>query len=264
MEIKQIFTQSPLRNFSYLIIGQDHRRVVCIDPYDSDSLINFCAQENLIITDIVNTHEHWDHTKGNAGLSNHFKGCKIWAHANGLSCIEGATQSLKANDRLEFSEHEYLQVLDTPGHTFAHVCLLSVSKGKVTGVFSGDTLFNAGVGNCRNGGDPNILYETISQQFGELSDDVIVYPGHDYMENNLDFTLSVEPENQEALHLLDRVKASDGNFIQTQMGDERKFNTFLRLQENSVRKGLEIKFPSATFTDKKNTFLKLRQLRDQW
>ena len=31
-------------------------------------------------------------------------------------------------------------------------------------IFSGDTLFNAGAGNCHNGGDPNLLFTTFAEQ----------------------------------------------------------------------------------------------------
>ena len=54
--------------------------------------------------------------------------------------------------------------------------------------FSGDTLFNAGAGNCHNGGHPEELYETFSRQLDALGEDTLVYPGHDYLSNNLAFT----------------------------------------------------------------------------
>ena len=48
--------------------------------------------------------------------------------------------------------------MDTPGHTMCHICLRSHTDQPA--LFSGDTLFNAGAGNCHNGGDPGELYTT--------------------------------------------------------------------------------------------------------
>ena len=62
-------------------------------------------------------------------------------------------------------------------------------------MFSGDTLFNAGAGNCHNGGHPAELFETFEKQLNALGDNTLIYPGHDYLLNNLAFTLDREPDN---------------------------------------------------------------------
>src|SRR5712675_192233 len=49
---------------------------------------------------------------------------------------------------------------------------------------------NAGAGNCHNGGNPEDLYATFVAQLAKLPDATRVYPGHDYIENNLRFTLA--------------------------------------------------------------------------
>ena len=70
-----------------------------------------------------------------------------------------------------------------------HICLLAHTDQPA--LFSGDTLFNAGAGNCHNGGHPDELYETFDQQLSKLRDDTLVYPGHDYLVNNLRFHYTV-------------------------------------------------------------------------
>ena len=126
--------------------------------------------------------------------------------------------------------------------------------------FVGDTLFNAGVGHCRSG-NAEILYQTISQQFHRLADNVVVYPGHDYLENNLRFTLSLEADNLDAQAWLQRAVESDPTVapITTCIGDERLFNSFFRLDSPEVRKRLDC----LTATDEQ-VFVALRSLRDIW
>ena len=47
-----------------------------------------------------------------------------------------------------------------------------------------------------------MLYQTINSIYDQLDDELIVYPGHDYLENNLKFTLSIE-DNVHARQLLE-------------------------------------------------------------
>ena len=90
-----------------------------------------------------------------------------------------------------------MRCLDTPGHTRAHLCLYGEAAGDAPpALFSGDTLFNAGAGNCIHGGDPLLLYETFSGRLSQLPATTRVFPGHEYLLRNLDFTLDREPSNQ--------------------------------------------------------------------
>ena len=61
MKIHQIYTQSFLRNFSYIIELED-RSAMVIDPWEAGVVNSLLAENNLRLTTIINTHEHWDHT----------------------------------------------------------------------------------------------------------------------------------------------------------------------------------------------------------
>ena len=105
-----------------------------------------------------------------------------------------------AGDVINVGTSVELECLDTPGHTMSHICLLSHTDQPA--LFSGDTLFNAGAGNCHNGGHPSELYETFSKQLDKLTDETLLYPGHDYLINNLKFTLDREPDNTIAASMI--------------------------------------------------------------
>ena len=154
--------------------------------------------------------------------------------------------------------------MDTPGHTFCHICLRS--HGDEPALFSGDTLFNAGAGNCHNGGDVNQLYTTFADQLSKLPDATRLYPGHDYIENNLKFTLAREPDNAAAKALLPGVAGQDpATSAVTTLGQEKEFNTFLRLGSASVIAQLRVDFPDLPEQpDARTVFVKLRELRNKW
>jgi len=71
-------------------------------------------------------------------------------------------------------------------------------------LFSGDTLFNAGVGNCIHGGDPVLLYESFADCCRSCRWHARV-SRHEYLLRNLGFTLDREPSNQAARELAQRV-----------------------------------------------------------
>ncbi len=146
----------------------------------------------------------------------------------------------------------------------SHICLLS--KTDQPALFSGDTLFNAGAGNCHNGGHPNELYDTFHNQLEKLDVETLIYPGHDYLINNLRFTLDREPDNPTAAAMIDRYEAQDPNDAHiTTLAEERQVNTFFRLDSPSVIAGLREKFPEIGATpDARTVFLKLRELRNSW
>jgi len=154
--------------------------------------------------------------------------------------------------------------MDTPGHTMCHICLRSHTDQPA--LFSGDTLFNAGAGNCHNGGDPGELYTTFSRQLAALPADTLIYPGHDYIETNLKFTLSREPDNDSARERLARVAGHDpATSAVTTIEEEKRFNTFFRLDSPGVIAKLRESYPDLPDRpDPRTVFLKLRELRNSW
>jgi len=259
MKIHQLYTHNELRNFTY-IIELDNQDALVIDPWDADVINSELSARSLILKTIINTHEHWDHTQGNKALVGEHQ-CEVWAHNNGKGKIPGLTRTLFAGEKIDLESDNQLLVLDTPGHTFAHLCFILLEQGTATAVFTGDTLFNAGVGHCR-GGNEEVLYKTISEQFQTLDDSIMVFPGHDYLENNLRFTLNFEPDNSNAISWLAKVQAGDyqpGN-LRTTIGDEKTFNSFLRLDNPQIIQNLNLSEQS----DGKSVFLALRAKRDNW
>ncbi len=127
-------------------------------------------------------------------------------------------------------------------------------------------LFNAGAGNCHNGGDPGLLYETFVNQLARLPDATRVYPGHEYMARNLAFTLDREPKNAEAAKALESAKNHDPAKARvTTLGEEKRVNAFLRLQNPEVIARLRERFPEiGEKPDARTVFVKLRELRNAW
>ena len=262
MIVEQIWTNNAYRNFNYLIACSETGEALAIDPLDHRKCLTRAKECGWTITQVLNTHEHGDHTGGNDSVIA-ATNAKLLAHHNAKDKIRGMDRGLGAGDMVQFGTIE-LEVLDTPGHTMSHVCLLS--HGDSPALFCGDTLFNAGAGNCHNGGHPHELYETFANQLDRLPENTRIYPGHDYIVNNLQFTLDREPDNRAAKDMLVEIENQDpNNALVTTLSMEREFNTFFRLSSRTVIERLRQDFPNLPDNpDRKTVFLKLRELRNQW
>ena len=263
MLVEQIWTGNAYRNFNYLIACPETGEALAVDPLDHRKCLARAKERGWTIRQILNTHEHGDHIGGNRAMIE-ATGAKLLAHANAKGKIPGIDRGLAAGDVIKVGNTVELESLDTPGHTMSHVCMLSHTE--TPALFCGDTLFNAGAGNCHNGGHPNELYHTFASQLSRLPDETLVYPGHDYIANNLAFTLDREPDNHKAKALLDEVKDQDPDeALVSTLALEKEINTFFRLTSPSVIARLRDAFPDLPDEpDAKTVFLKLRELRNDW
>ncbi|CAB1275434.1 hydroxyacylglutathione hydrolase [Candidatus Nitrosacidococcus tergens] len=262
MIIEQIWTGNAYRNFNYLIACPETGEALAIDPLDYTKCLAIAKNHGWQITQILNTHEHGDHIGGNQKLITQTN-AKLLAHSNAKNKIQGINWGLNAGDIVTVGKTVELEVLDTPGHTLSHICLYAHTD--TPALFCGDTLFNAGAGNCHNGGNPSVLYHTFINQLTKLPDSTLIYPGHEYIVNNLNFTLHYEADNQKAESLLRKIQNQDPNnpFVST-LGLEKEINTFFRLHSLSIVNNLQKIFSDLADVNPETIFLKLRELRNVW
>jgi hydroxyacylglutathione hydrolase len=265
-------------NFFYAIIDESGEAAL-VDPIDGARAVEYIAAEGLELAAVINTHFHHDHVLGNDAVFEAFPEAQLWAGSGDADRIE-AQQSRRVDRRLGAGDvvrvgAAELEILDTPGHTPGHISVLGAGH-----LFSGDTIFAGGVGNCSFGGDPGVLFRTFRDVLGSLSDDVIFYPGHDYSLRNLEFIASIEPDNQGALDLLaeerSRSAADDSVGHRRQLtlrtlGEERGYNPFFRVGDEELIRRLESERPEvfaqamdASTSREEAAFRALRELRNRW
>jgi len=207
MRIKQFRYSSD--NLGYLIYGE--KTALAIDGGAVEQMLSFLEENCLELKIITNTHSHGDHTCGNREL----------AEASDAEFINVGELPSRGTLPLEDSS---IDVIHTPGHTADSVCFYG------SGVLvSGDTLFNAKVGRCFTG-DVRAFYDSIGKLL-ELPGDTLIYAGHDYVEEYLEFARMVEPSNSFIDPYLRRY---DPALVFAELRDELKVDPFLRLNEPSV------------------------------
>ena len=263
MHVERIWPDTELRNYHYLVVCEETGEALAVDPWDAELMLATARKHGWSITQIFNSHHHHDHCAGNERLRE-ATGARVLAHTGAAQIIGDVDIGLAGGDVVRVGRSIELECLDTPGHTMSHICLFAHADKPA--LFSGDTLFNAGVGNCSGGGDPVTLYETFASRISQLPDATQIYPGHEYLLNNLGFTLAREPGNEAARQLKEKLAQTAALAMPlTTLGEEKNFNTFLRLGNAQIIAGLRASFPDLPEQPTpRDVFIRLRQLRNSW
>ncbi|WP_020587685.1 hydroxyacylglutathione hydrolase family protein [Desulfobacter curvatus] len=204
-------------NLGYLVYSENC--AIAIDPGAPDKMAKFASEKNISIEIVTNTHTHADHTQGNNALvkrtNARFIDCTTFSHGQVLD-LKDATG---------------LEVISTPGHTMDSLCF----KGDRF-VVTGDTLFNATVGNCFSG-DLESFFKSLKQLMA-LPGDTLVYAGHDYVLDSLKYAKIIEPDNPDLNWYAD---AYNPDHVVSRLSDELKVNPYLRFDTSSMIERLKDK-----------------------
>lgn len=227
-----------LDNYSYIVTDDKTNTTIVVDPGDAEPVYNYLKQENIIPQAVLVTHKHWDHSGGNAAMKGYFPGIKIYGGAN--DNVPNVTNTVNDGETLEFGNLKF-SVQVTPGHTVGHVVYLLDGSpfGTQDSLFSGDHLFLSGCGRMFEGSAATMLKSL--DNVSEVDKNTLVWPGHEYADDNLDFACHIDPDNADAKNKFLWVKDQRNKRLCTcpsTMEEELAYNPFLRTKQESVLKSL--------------------------
>lgn len=210
--IKQ-FTFNHFEVNCYLIVDEATKQCAIVDPaceasFEDAQLTQYIAQEQLQVTHILLTHAHVDHIAGLRQVCEHYKlpvtmhaeGRKLLKQAEAYGSVMGfAVDNMGDLEVAEIADGEIIHVgsIDiecryVPGHCPGSMCYVVPSD---KAVITGDALFHFSIGRTDlPGGDYPTLIEKLKSRVLTLPDDYRVLPGHG---------------------------------IASQIGNEKKYNSFL-------------------------------------
>ena len=125
--------------------------------------------------------------------------------------------------RLSFQTQPRIQVIATPGHTATSVCYyIRPTKDSPGILFTGDTLFTGGCGRIFES-NAETMWNSL-KKIAALPNDTLVYPGHNYTQENYQFALTIDPQNQPIRNLLGKANFTPPSTI----AQEKQTNIFLQ------------------------------------
>ncbi len=217
---------------NYLYIVHDTNAALAVDPGSAQPVRSFLREHDLLLSAILITHHHGDHTGGVSQLQEE-TGCTVLGPK--IRGVGNVNTPVNDGDEKDIAGI-LVRVIAVPGHTKDHVVYYIPA---LNAVFTGDTMFVAGCGRLF-GGSAKEMYDSL-QKIAALGDDVNVYCGHDYTEENLRFALTVEPGNEYVKEKLAKVRdilSRDGYTVPSTIAEEKKINVFLGASDVKVFAGL--------------------------
>ena len=183
-------TVGPVMTNCYIIACEETKKAAVIDPGgDAKRILDAVKRMGVEVVYVLNTHGHFDHTLANdpivtatgAPLAIHEADAPMLAQGGGAAWFGMRGSSSKASLYLHEGDvlkvgNLQLQVLHVPGHSLGGVAFYIASEGVV---FSGDALFNMGIGRTDlPGGDYDQLIASIQTKLFALPGETVVYSGH--------------------------------------------------------------------------------------
>lgn len=208
MELK-IYNVGFLGINTYILLDNDSKEAVIIDlGGDYKPIKKDIDKSGCKVKFVLNTHGHFDHLYGEVQFQKDFPDIPVYMHKDDMIHVNHIDVEMALwgfNNPVEpvkiagfIDENSELsigcnkiQVLHTPGHSNGSLSYYTDGK-----LFSGDALFQRSIGRTDlYDGDYNKLISSIKTKLLTLDDDTIVFPGHG---------------------------------PSTTIGEEKKYNTYLR------------------------------------
>ena len=202
MIFKQVF-DTKTSTYTYVIASAKGREAVIIDPVIENvkEYIELLKELDLKLVKVIDTHIHADHVTGASKLKQATNCVTIMGEHTPSEAVE---IKVKDNELIKIDDLE-IKSIYTPGHTSESYSFLLDNY-----LFSGDALLINGTGRTDfQNGNSKDSYHSIFDKLLKLSEDTLLYPGHDY----------------------------NGKKVST-IGNEKKFNP--RLQVKNVDEYIEI------------------------
>lgn len=210
-------------NYTWLLYEEETKNALLVDPGDFTPIDSIIKDKHLNLQSLLITHHHSDHTGGLRQFKETYS-CQVFAPMKERDRISEATHYVQDMEQISIGFAQFI-VINTPGHTLGSICYYDANL-KI--LFTGDTLFSLGCGRLFEG-SPDQMFQSL-QRIKSLPDDTLVYPAHEYTEDNGRFALSLAPNNlalQKRFEQVKQLRDAHKPTLPVLLETEKKLNPFL-------------------------------------
>jgi len=242
-------------NYAYIIRDEQTNKNILVDAPEHAPIERYLDDKDMNLDFILITHHHSDHIDG----INHLKlkyspkviGAKRDRHRLPQLDIE-----VEEGKQLTIGSKTF-DIYDVDGHTVGHIAY-SLLEDKA--LFTGDSLMVMGCGRLFEG-SPEDMWKSL-EKLKKLPEDFMIYSGHEYTKSNIEFAVTVDPQNEKLLsrRRKELEKLQKGlPTIPSTLREELDTNPFLRESELSIVDHLDM-----ANLDPISRFAKIRALKDNF
>lgn len=244
-------------NYIWLLHDQSH--AVVVDPGDAAPVIDALQANNLSLVAILITHHHQDHIGGVEALKSYAPESTVYGPTKEAQHTVEVPMQSGSLLTLPLQGNPQAHVFDVPGHTKGHIAYLVGDA-----LFCGDTLFCGGCGRLFEGTAAQ-MHASLNR-FAQLPADTKVYCAHEYTLANLDFALTVDPDNPTLNALANRarrLRQAGESTLPSTIATELAINPFLRTQDSQVVQAAS-RYAGRTLSHTEEVFSALRRWKDEF
>ena len=246
-------------NLVWIVVCSETGEAAVVDGPEAGPVLDYCKEQGLRVTTVLNTHTHGDHVGINHDLRKRglLDGMTVVGPARRADDVPGLTRAVDDGDVVRVGAVEG-RVLLTEGHLDGHV---SFVFGDL--LFCGDTMFAGGCGRLFDG-PPVKMHESL-KRLAALPGETRVCCAHEYTQDNLRFAWSLEPGNEalaERIRRLWALRAEGGCTVPSRIEEERATNPFVRTESPELVASVRAALPDAPLGSALEVFTATRRLKD--
>ncbi|MEK6423088.1 MAG: hydroxyacylglutathione hydrolase [Burkholderia gladioli] len=231
------YTPVPFGDDNHAWVISDDACAIVVDPGQAEPVVAFCRSRGLVVSAVLVTHHHGDHTGGVAALLDACGRKQAPVYGPSLAPIACVTRHVGAGCVVEVAAPAFsASVMATPGHTNDHLCFYQAGRAGQPGhLFSGDTLFASGCGRLLEGTGEEMLASL--DAIARLPRSTLVHCAHEYTLSNIRFSRVCEPGNRHTERWMaeaTQLRLAGRPTIPTTIGHELRVNPFLRAHRHDI------------------------------
>ena len=242
-------------NYAYIIRDHQTNKNILVDAPEYAPIERYLDEKALSLDFILITHHHSDHIDG----VNHLKlkyGPKVIGAKRDKHRLPPLDIEVEEGKELSVGSKKF-NIYDVDGHTVGHIAYALLED---KALFTGDSLMVMGCGRLFEG-TPKDMWESL-KKLKQLPEDIKVYSGHEYTKSNIEFALTVDPQNEKLkvrrTKELERLESGTPTVPST-LREELDTNPFLRESEPSI-----VDHMDTANLDPVSRFAKIRALKDNF
>ena len=247
-------------NLTWLAVCTQTGAAAAIDGPEAQPVLDYCAQEDIRLTAIFNTHTHPEHIGINLDLAraHELRRLRVVGAEDRAADIPGITERVKEGSRIQLGDATGVVWL-TEGHIDGHVSYI------IDGVlFCGDTLFGGGCGRLFDG-PPEKMHRSLSRM-AALPADTLVCCAHEYTQDNLRFAWMIDRDNaalKQRIRGVWAIRKMGGCTVPSLIREERETNPFMRVSTPSIQWAVGQAFPEIDVRDPAQVLGSLRAWKNR-